>query len=143
MIHSAVEFSDGSVIAQLCVPDMRVPIQYALTYPDRRPGAYERLDLVKIASLTFERPDTDTFRCLGLAIESAKRDHKFGTNECLVLNAANEVAVAAFLEHKCAFSGIPDIVESTLIHFSGAAAGSLDALTELDAEVRRYTVSCI
>ncbi|MDR0818512.1 MAG: 1-deoxy-D-xylulose-5-phosphate reductoisomerase [Oscillospiraceae bacterium] len=143
VIHSAVEFADGAVIAQLGVSDMRIPIQYALTYPERVPGLSKRLDLTEIGSLTFEKPDLETFRCLDLAIKCAERDYRAETCECLVLNAANETTVDAFLKEKRKFTEIPHIIENVLGRYSGVRGSSLDELTELDADVRRVTAECI
>lgn len=110
VVHSAVEFEDGTVIAQLGVPDMRTPIQYALTYPKRLPCPAPELDLVKIASLTFDEPDMDTFPCLSLAYECAVR----GDAVCRVMNDANETAVARFLAGEIRFSGIYESVKAEL-----------------------------
>jgi 1-deoxy-D-xylulose-5-phosphate reductoisomerase len=110
IIHSLVEFVDGSVLAQLGWPDMRLPIAYALTYPRRLPLNSEPLDLGKVAQLTFERPDFERFPCLRLGYEAAR----IGGTMPAVLNAANEVAVAAFLEERLPFFGIPRVVEETM-----------------------------
>jgi 1-deoxy-D-xylulose-5-phosphate reductoisomerase len=110
IIHSLVEFVDGSVLAQLGWPDMRLPIAYALTYPRRLPLNCEPLDLGKVAQLTFERPDFTRFPCLRLGYEAAE----IGGTMPAVLNAANEVAVAAFLEGRLSFPGIPRVVEETM-----------------------------
>ena len=105
IVHSAVEYEDGAVIAQLGTPDMRLPIQYALTYPARG-TAFERLDLFKVGSLTFERPDTETFRCLPLCIEAIRRGGLYPA----AANGANEEAVAAFLQGKIRFPDIAELV---------------------------------
>ena len=110
IIHSMVEFTDGSVIAQLSNPDMRQPIQYALTYPDRKPSLTKPLDLTQLKSLTFEKPDTKTFPCLRLATEAAKK----GTPACATLNKANEEAVSLFLENKIPFTQIPIYIQEEL-----------------------------
>jgi len=110
IIHSMVEFTDGSTIAQLSNPDMRQPIQYALTYPDRLPSLTKPLDLVKIKSLTFEKPDMDSFPCLRLAYEAAKK----GQKACAALNSANEEAVELFLQGKIGFNDIPEEIEKAL-----------------------------
>lgn len=107
VIHSAVEYQDGAVIAQLGTPDMRLPIQYALYYPERRNLSGKRLDLFEIANLSFERPDTDTFRGLALAYEAMKR----GGNVPTTFNAANERAVALFLDRKISYPMITEIIE--------------------------------
>jgi len=118
IIHSMVQFRDGSIKAQLGLPDMRLPIQYALGYPDRLTNTFPRFDFVKYPSLTFEQPDTKTFRNLALAFEALDR----GGNMPCVLNAANEVAVAEFLDNKLSFLGISDLVEQCL--------GKLDYIPE-------------
>lgn len=110
IIHSMVEFVDGSVKAQLGVPDMKIPIQYALTYPDRKPSGWPRLDLVQVAELTFEPPDLEKFPCIGLAYEALQR----GGSAPAVLNMANDLAVAAFLEDRIPFMEIPATLEKAL-----------------------------
>lgn len=110
IIHSMVEFTDGSVMAQLGIPDMRTPIQYALSYPGRWPNKLPRLDLLSIAQLTFEAPDLDRFPCLGLAYQAGK----IGGTMPAVLNAANEVAVARFLKHDIGFLEIPKILNNVM-----------------------------
>jgi len=110
IIHSMVEFTDGSTIAQLSNPDMRQPIQYALTYPDRLPSLTKPLDLLEIKSLTFEKPDMDSFPCLRLAYDAAKK----GQKTCAALNQANEEAVGLFLQGKIGFNEIPEIIEKAL-----------------------------
>ena len=107
VIHSMVEFKDGGIIAQLGTPDMRLPIQYALYYPERRELNTERLDFYELAKITFEKPDMETFKGLKLAYEAAAR----GGNIPTALNAANEVAVARFLDRKIKYLDIPDIIE--------------------------------
>ena len=110
VIHSMVEFADGAVLAQLGCPDMRVPIQFALAFPDRLPLQGEKLDFAKIGCLTFEEPDRAKFPCLGLAFEAIRR----GGNIPCAMNAANEVAVKAFLEDRIRFYDIPDIIAKTM-----------------------------
>lgn len=110
VIHSAVEYADGSVIAQLGTPDMRLPIQYALYYPERRNLSGEKLDLFKLKSLTFEEPDTKTFRGLSLAFEAMRR----GGNIPTVFNAANERAVSLFLDRKIPYLCIVEIIEECM-----------------------------
>lgn len=111
ILHSAVELTDGAVIAQLGTPDMRLPIQYALTYPQRSNSSFERLSLTQIGSLTFEKPDTETFRCLPLCIDAIK---KGGTAPATV-NGANEEAVALFLNGKIKFLQIAELVEKAYL----------------------------
>ena len=110
IIHSLVEYCDNAMIAQLGAPDMRVPIQYALSWPDRVPGPATPLDIWNCGSLTFGQPDLDTFRCLALALEAAKRGGTAGA----ILNGANEAAVALFLEDKIGFLEIADRVEKAM-----------------------------
>lgn len=110
IVHSMVEFCDNSVVAQLGVPDMKLPISYAINYPMRASSVCDKLDLFKCNTLTFEKPDTDTFRCLNLAV----RAHKVGGIVPTVMNAANEIAVAAFLDGKLGFLQIADVVEETM-----------------------------
>jgi len=110
IIHSMIELVDGAVLALLGVPDMKLPIQYALTYPERLPMQDNRLNLAQVGTLTFEEPDTKTFRCLALAYEAAKAGH---TMPC-VLNGANEVAVSLFLQKKIGFLDIAEILERVM-----------------------------
>lgn len=107
LIHSMVEFTDGSILAQMAVTDMRLPIQYALSYPERWPNERLRLDPLRMGALTFTKPDCARFPCLALAFEAARLG---GAAPC-ALNAANEVAVEAFLEGRLAFGGIPRVIE--------------------------------
>lgn len=110
IIHSMVQFEDGSIKAQMGLPDMRLPIQFAMTYPDRLPSSFPRFDFMQYPSLTFEKPDTETFRNLALAYEAL---HRGGNMPC-VLNAANEVVVAEFLQNNMGFLEMSDIVEQCL-----------------------------
>ena len=121
MIHSLVHLIDGATLAHMGHPDMRVPISYALHYPDRAEVPLERLDLAAVGELTFERPDTETFRCLALAREAGERG---GTAPC-ILNAANEVAVAAFLDGRLPFTGIAEVVARDARGDPGARADPL------------------
>jgi len=115
IIHSMVEFADGQILAQLGAPDMRHAIQYALTHPKRLANNFDRLDFAKHNSLTFEKPDTEAFPCLRLAYEALERGGLYPT----VLNAANEAAVAQFLNGQIGFLGIPAIIENTLSAYTG------------------------
>ena len=133
VIHSMVEFLDGSFKAQLGVTDMRHPIQYALTWPRRTEGPLPPFDPVQSGPLTFDRPDTDRFPCLALAYQALEA----GGTATAVLNAANEVAVAAFLDGGAGFMDIPAIISETLDRSSCAAVDSLQDLLALDREVRR------
>jgi 1-deoxy-D-xylulose-5-phosphate reductoisomerase len=132
IVHSLVTFTDGATVAQLSAPDMRIPIGYALGYPDRSQIAFGQLDLERVGRLDFEAPDRSVFRCLGLA-ESAGRQ---GGLAPAWLNAANEVAVAAFLERRIAWSSIAVIVEETLQAFDGAPATDAASVIEADRRAR-------
>lgn len=110
IIHSIVQFQDGSMKAQMGLPDMKLPIQYAIGYPDRIKSDFPRFDFLKYPSLTFEQPDRSTFRCLELAYEAMNK----GGNSACVMNAANEVAVAAFLEDRIPFLRIAEVIEETM-----------------------------
>lgn len=136
IVHSMVAFQDGAVMAQLGVPDMRLPIQYALTYPERMASTLARLDFARLGTLTFEEPDTKTFRGLDIAIEAGRAG---GTAPC-VMNAANEIAVAAFLAGSIRFLDIYDIIEQTLSARSVRPAESFEILQEEDAWARAYAV---
>ena len=136
IVHSMVAFQDGAVMAQLGVPDMRLPIQYALTYPERMVSTLARLDFARLGALTFEEPDTKTFRGLAIAIEAGRAG---GTAPC-VMNAANEIAVAAFLDGSIRFLDIYDIIEQTLSARSVRPAESFEILREEDAWARAYAV---
>ena len=136
VIHSLVEFRDGSVIAQMGAPDMRIPIQYALTWPARVPGPARRLDLASAGSLTFEEPDTATFGCLRLAMECATRK----TAACAVMNGANEEAVALFLEEKLSFPGIARTVGAAVEALGGMPAGSVEEVLEADRAARQFVI---
>ena len=138
IVHSMVEFEDGSVLAQLAVPDMRGPIAYALGYPDRIASGVGVLELAG-KSLTFEEPDESRFPCLRLAYEAMKAG---GGMPC-VMNAADESAVSAFLRGETDFYGIADVVERTLEHFSGAPAESVEQLIELGSEAKAYAAALI
>ncbi len=139
VIHSMVEFVDGSVIAQLSPPDMRTPIQYALTFPDRAEGCSRRLDIAKAFALNFEPPDMKRFPALRLAYEVAKARGTLGA----VLNAANEVAVDAFVAGRIAFGMICRVVERTIDGHSLIAAPSLEDLLEADRWARSTAETCI
>ena len=139
VIHSAVEFTDGAVIAQLGVPDMRLPIQYALTWPERMPLGGERLSLSKIGRLTFAIPDEQTFRCLPLCREAIER----GGGYPAVANGANEAAVALFLEGKLAFTRIAEEVERALEAWTGDPADTLDGILAADAFARQRVLASL
>ncbi len=131
VIHSMVQYRDGAVIAQLGTPDMRLPIQYALYYPKRTFLQGERLDFYALKSLTFEKPDTDTFEGLKLALQAMKK----GGNAPTVFNAANEKAVALFLKEKIRFLDIPRIIEETMDAIPYIANPDLDAILDTEAAV--------
>jgi 1-deoxy-D-xylulose-5-phosphate reductoisomerase len=133
IIHSLVEYVDGSVIAQLSNPDMRVPIAHALGYPQRIDSGARRLDLAALKSLSFEQPDEGRFPCLRLAYQALRA----AGNAPAVLNAANEVAVEAFLGGRLPFVAIARVVEATLDAVAGAAGATLDAVLDADAQGRR------
>jgi 1-deoxy-D-xylulose-5-phosphate reductoisomerase len=135
VVHALVRFRDGASLAHLGYPDMRVPISYALTYPDRAATPVAPLDLASGLTLEFHAPDLETFPMLTLAREAGERG---GTYPC-AYNAANEVAVAAFLEGRLPFLGIAEAVEDTLSAVDGAPARDLDELVEADREARRLT----
>ena len=137
LLHSAVEFADGSIIAQIGVHDMRVPIQYALTYPERAPAPCERLDLAKIGRMTFAEPDLDAFRCLAVCLEAARQ----GGRKPVAANGANEAAVALFLEGKIGFLRIAELVEGAAAAQSAAPVCSLDDVFAADAAAREYVLS--
>jgi 1-deoxy-D-xylulose-5-phosphate reductoisomerase len=132
IIHSMVEFVDGSVKAQMGIPTMLVPIQYALTYPERQPLDQPRMDLVALGSLTFEQPDRERFPCLQLAYDALEAG---GSAGC-VLNAANEVAVYAFLEGRIRFTAIPEVIQHTLHKMEHVADPSLSVIVDIDQEAR-------
>lgn len=134
IIHSMVQFEDSSVIAQLGNPDMKLPIQYALSYPDRILSSFERLDLAKISTLTFENPDMNTFPCLGLAYESLKAGGTYST----VLNAANEVLVNEFLKDTIKFYDIPTYIEKALEKHLSLKNPTLEDILEVDKWSREF-----
>lgn len=139
VIHSMVQFTDGSIKAQMGVPDMRIPIQYALTYPVRFESRNPRLDFSEAFQLSFEIPDKKVFRCLSLAYEALNR----GGNIPCALNAANEIAVQAFLEHKIKFTDIPYLAECAISSTDCIKSPSLDDYLETDREIRAKTKSLI
>ncbi len=139
VVHSAVEYNDYSVIAQMGVPDMKIPIQYALLYPDRMECPTGRLSLTDYGKLTFEKPDYDTFKCLSAAIEAIKRG---GAYPCLV-NSANEEAVRAFLHDEIKFIQIGEIVSSVLDKFEYFDINSYEDVTKADTMAREYVRSVI
>ena len=139
IIHSLVEYCDNAILAQIGSADMRLPIQYALTWPHRTKAAATELDLFSCPELTFQRPDPETFRCLGIALECAK---KSGTT-CAVMNGANEAAVDLFLHDKIGFLDIADLVEHALSVVPAQSAEHLDAVLEADRAAREAVYSHI
>ncbi|MFZ1321342.1 MAG: 1-deoxy-D-xylulose-5-phosphate reductoisomerase [Ignavibacteria bacterium] len=132
IIHSMVEFNDGSVKAQLGIPDMKLPIQYALTYPDRIENNFPKMSFMEKFNLTFEPPDINKFKCLKLAVESLESGGIFPT----VLNAANEVAVELFLNNKIGFSQIPEIIENELNLTEYSSEINLENILDADRMIR-------
>ena len=132
IVHSLVEFADGSVKAQLGLPDMRLPIQYALTYPNRLSNELPRLNFADHPTLTFEEPDMETFPCLRLAYEASREG---GCMPC-VLNAANEVAVSLFLRDKIGFYDIPRIIEDAMAHANYCTPASVEEYLAIDKETK-------
>ena len=139
IIHSAVQFSDGAVKAQLGVPDMRVPIQLALSYPERISSSFPRLDWWQMQELTFEKPDEEKFRCLHMAYEAIRQ----GGNAPCILNAANEVANLAFRQERCSFLDMADIIEHCLTHVPHQESPSLDDYLAIDAETRQIAEEAV
>jgi 1-deoxy-D-xylulose-5-phosphate reductoisomerase len=133
LVHSLIQLIDGSTLAHLGYPDMRVPISYALHFPDRAPVDVPRLDLAAVGALTFEEPDPDTFACLRLALEAGRA----GGTAPTVLNAADEVAVAAFLAGEIPFTGIAAVIERTLDAMPGQPVTHFEDIFATDAEARR------
>lgn len=139
IIHSMVEYRDGSILAHLGTPDMQIPIAYCMTYPTRVELPLEHLDFAKIATLSFEKPKTDMFPCLNLACEALKA----GPSSPVVLNAANEIAVQAFLDKHIPFMGIPRILEQALTDHQEQSMDSLDAILDLDTKTRHHVLEYI
>ena len=136
IIHSMVEFTDNSVTAQLSIPDMRLPIQYALTYPGILPSLTASLDFSRLGTLSFETPDLEAFPCLGLALDCAR----IRGTACAVLNAANEAAVELFLDGKLGFFDISDSIREALDFIENIEDPSLDDITAADEAARRFVI---
>jgi 1-deoxy-D-xylulose-5-phosphate reductoisomerase len=132
IIHSMVQFTDGSIKAQMGLPDMKLPIQFALSYPERFQTDFPRFDFINYPSLTFEKPDTETFRCLSLAFEAMKK----GGNMACAMNAANEVAVASFLKDEIKFLEIPDLIEKVMHSCTFIQNPTLEDYIKTDEEAR-------
>ncbi len=139
IVHSMVEYRDGSVLSQMGVPDMRTPIAHALAWPDRIEAGVDRLDLTVMDHLEFRQPDLDRFPCLALAYQALDA----GGNSAIVLNAANEVAVEAFLQGEIGFMRIPALVQETLEHTPGGEVGSLGGVLASDRAARQVARECI
>ena len=136
IVHSLVEYVDHSVIGQLGTPDMRLPIQYAITYPKRYPSPCGELDLAALGSLTFAQPDLETFRCLKVCLQALER----GGLAPAAANGANEEAVALFLQEKIGFLEIPQLVEAAMLRQPDAPADSVDAVLQADREARQFVL---
>lgn len=139
VIHSMVQFEDGAVKAQLGMPDMRLPIQYAFSYPQRVKSSFERLDFSRVTGLTFEQPDTRRFRNLALAYEAL---HRGGNMPCIV-NAANEVVVAAFLQDRISFLRMSDVIEQTMGKVAYIRTPAYEDYVATDAEARRVAADLL
>ena len=134
IIHSMVEYVDGGIMAQLGMPDMKLPIQYALFYPERRPMAGERVDFFKLGQITFERPDTEVFTGLKLGMQAARTGGSMPT----VFNAANEKAVAMFLNHSIGFLEIPELIEKCMNHHRVIENPNVNEILQAEAETYEY-----
>lgn len=132
IIHSMVQFEDGSIKAQMGLPDMKLPIQFAIGFPDRLKSEFPRFSFDQFPQLTFEKPDTETFRCLHLAMEAMKK----GGNMPCILNAANEIAVAAFLDKKIKFTDIPNVIENVMHETTFIPNPTIDDYIATDMESR-------
>ncbi|AMR33235.1 1-deoxy-D-xylulose-5-phosphate reductoisomerase [Mucilaginibacter sp. PAMC 26640] len=139
VIHSMVQFEDGSIKSQMGLPDMKLPIQYALSYPGRLKNSFNRFNFVNYPNLTFEKPDLETFRNLGLAFEALNR----GGNMPCIINAANEIAVAAFLNHETSFLAMSDIIETCMEKISYIKQPSLSDYLNTDKETRIFAQNLI
>ncbi len=134
IIHSMVEFKDGSTKAQLGIPDMKIPIQYALMYPERPAAPYQRLDFSRVQQMTFDEPDYEKFRCLALAFKALE----IGGSATAVLNAANEVAVQKFLNEEIPFSAIPQLIEDALQAHTPRQNATFEEIVAVDRETRAF-----
>ncbi|HEX2701699.1 MAG TPA: 1-deoxy-D-xylulose-5-phosphate reductoisomerase [Acidimicrobiales bacterium] len=139
VVHSMVEFTDGSTVAQLSLPDMRLPIAYALALPDRSAVAFGAIDWAHLGRLDFAAPDLDTFRCLKLAYQAGRA----GGTAPAVLNAANEVAVEAFLDRRLRWADIPAVIEDCLAALAGTKADSLGVVLDADRTAREHARSAV
>jgi len=139
IIHSMVQFTDGSIKAQMGLPDMKLPIQYALSFPDRWHSDFPRMDFKFYPNLTFEQPDLEKFRCLALAFEGLEK----GGNIPAIINAANEVAVDAFLKERIGFLQIPELIEKAIHGIGFVKSPSYNDYVETDTESRKFVISLI
>ena len=139
VIHSMVQYEDGAVKAQLGMPDMRLPIQYAFSYPQRIKASFDRLDFSKMTELTFEQPDTNRFRCLALAYEALNR----GGNMACIVNAANEVVVSAFLHDRISFLRMSEVIEKAMEKVTFIQTPTYEDYVATDAEARRVAENLI
>ena len=139
IVHSMVQFADGAIKAQLGMPDMRLPIQYAFSYPERKQASYPRIDWRQCNTLTFEEPDVERFRNLALAYEAL---HRGGNMPCIV-NAANEVAVEAFLHDQVGFLAMSDIIEQAMARMAFIAKPTYEDYVQTDRETRSITCELI
>jgi 1-deoxy-D-xylulose-5-phosphate reductoisomerase len=139
IVHSIVQFHDGSMKAQMGLPDMRLPIQYALAYPERLQADFERFNFLDFPALTFEQPNTKLFRNLDLAFEAMKQ----GGNMPCIMNAANEIAVEAFLENKIGFLEMPEMIEKTMLHIDFELHPSIEDYASTDTEARKYATALL
>jgi 1-deoxy-D-xylulose-5-phosphate reductoisomerase len=134
VVHSMVEFADGAIIAQLSLPDMRLPIAYALGFPARSDIAFGAIDWTQLSRLDFETPDRATFRCLDLAYEAGR----IGGTAPAWLSAANEIAVEAFLDGRISWSRIAGVIEQTMQHHDGVSPKTVDDILNADDSARRF-----
>ncbi len=139
IVHSMVEFEDTSIMAQMGVPDMRVPIQYAFTYPKRLKSDFKPTDFFQLSNLTFEEPDLDVFKNLSFAYEAINK----GGNMPCILNAANEIAVESFLQDEISYLAMSDALEQTMQRVSFIVNPSLDDYFETDIEARKVATDII
>ena len=128
IVHSLIEFSDGSMLAQMSLPDMRGPIAYSLAYPERLDGVLPPLELHLLGALSFHKPDTESFPCLSYAFDALRA----GGTMPAVLNASNEIAVSAFLQKKILFGDVPAIISETMLSHEPVPATELEAIIEAD-----------
>ena len=139
IIHSAVQYRDGGIIAQLGMPDMKLPIQYALFYPERRPMNTKRVDFFELGQMTFEKPDMDTFTGLKLAYQAARTGGSMPT----VFNAANEKAVSLFLDRKISFLQIPQLIEASMEHHRLIEEPGVEEILQAEAETYEFIQSAV